>query len=135
MDLSRRALLQIGCGGAISSLAGCNFEGGPSEYAPIVVENNHDAVHAVSIAILTPPEGSGGYTEYFSKALQIQSGEEETFDKGLAFTDYEPNLLAMVMIDDETTMTSEFSFDFDLQKLQVQITDAGQIQISPLVAT
>lgn len=131
MTSSRRNFLQLGALGAVSALSGCTTSFGNSqESAAVVVENNHDTVHLLSVAVSTQPDDGGGYTEYFSETLQIQSGERETFEQGLAFTDYAPNLFAMTMIDDETTSTTEFELGLDVQELRVQITENGQIQMT-----
>lgn len=130
MRLQRRTLLQFGSVGAVSSLAGCSFVGS-AEYVPVVVENDHSTKHAISIAIITPPEGSGGYTSYASETLQLDVGESETFDEALTLTDYPPNVLAMMMTDDETTGTAEFELRAELQELRFRITGEGRIRIRP----
>jgi hypothetical protein len=114
MDIQRRTLLQFGSVGAVSSLAGCSFMGS-AEYVPVVVENSHNTKHAISIAVISPPEGSGGYTSYASEALQLDIDESETYDETLALADHPPNLLAMMMLDDETTGTAEFELRAELQ--------------------
>lgn len=129
MPSSRRNFLQLGGLGAVAALSGCTFFGDSQEHAAVVVENDHDTAHLLSVAVSTPPD-DGGYTEYFSETLQIQASESETFDQGLAFTDYPPSLFAMAMIDGETTQTTEFELSRDVQELRVRITESGQIEMT-----
>lgn len=134
MELSRRGLLRLGGVGAVCSLAGCSRVGGPSEYVPVVVENSNEAVHAISLSVISPPDETGGYTSYVSEVVQLGPGERETFDEALALTDFQPELLAMAMTDDETTETATFSLDVDLRELVFRITDGGQIRITTTTA-
>lgn len=135
MRSSRRTFLRLGGLGAVASLSGCTFFGGLQEYAALVVENNHDTTHLLSVAVSSPPDDGGGYTEHFSETLHLQAGEQETFEQGLAFTDHAPGLFAMAMTDSGTTATTNFELSRDIQEFRVQITETGETQMTTTGAT
>ncbi len=128
----RNTLRAIGTGGLLG-LAVCSSitSGADQEYAPVVLRNDHSSKHMMSVAITTVPKVKSGFTEYFSEVWHLRPGNDKRFEQGLAFTDYEPELTALVALEDETTKRSDFSFDFDLRELQVVITEEKNVEISP----
>lgn len=128
---SRRNALHLLGTGLVTGLAGCSAVpfGSEQEYAPVVLENDHDRKHMMSVTVTTVPEGPGGFTEYFSDVWLVEAGEEHAFEEGLAFTDHQPELMVLVVLEDETAKRAEFSFDFDLEELHVVVTEAGEIAV------
>lgn len=130
MRSSRRRFLHLGGISSVAALSGCTSFGGPQGYAAVVVENNHDSTHVISMAVSSQPDENAGYTEYFSEMIYLQAGERERFDEALTFTDYVPRLLAMAVTDSETTATTNFDLRRELEELRVEITDAGELQMT-----
>jgi hypothetical protein len=84
----------------------------------------------VSVAVTTVPD-EGGYTEYFSDVRLVRPDDSYEFDEGLAHSDYEPELMALVSMENETVKRTDFTFDFDTEELQVTILESGEIEIQP----
>lgn len=131
MNRSRRNALRLLGTGLMGGLAGCSSltSGDKQEYAPVVLENNHNTPHMMSVSITTIPDEGLGFTEYFSDTWLVDSGGEHTFEEGPAFTDYEPELMALVVLENETAKRTEFSFSPDLTELRVLITEKGEIEV------
>lgn len=132
MGTGRRNVLRLFGAGLVAGLSGCGIfgAGNKQEYAQLTMENNHEP-HMMSVAITTIPDAGSGFTEYFSDVWFVDAGDEQTFEKGLAFTDHEPELMALVVLDDETASRKQFTFTSDLSELRVVITDRGQIELQP----
>lgn len=131
MNDSRRKFLKAFGISLPVSLSGCNSLSldGQQEYVPVVMENDHTESHMMSTAITTIPDRGLGFTEYFSEVWLVESGGTHTFNEGLAFTDYEPDLMVLTVLDDETARRTEFSFDFDLRELRISVTENGEIDV------
>jgi len=84
----------------------------------------------VSIAVTTVPD-SGGYTVYFDETRLVRSNDSYEFDEGLAHSDYEPELMALVSLENETVERTDFTFDFNMKELEVTILESGEIRIQP----
>lgn len=133
MPSSRRGVLQMGGTALGVAMAGCgSFPIGRPIYVPIVLQNNHHIPHMMSISItsLIPDVGSG-WTEFFTDTSYLEPGDEETFEERLAVPDAPVQVMALVVLEDETAKQEEFSLDFELRELRVLITENGQIRIQP----
>lgn len=129
MVYSRRNLLQLLGSGLTIGFTGCSTlsSGGEQEYAPVVFENNHDVRHTMSVAVTEEPED--GSTVYFSEARLIVPDDDYEYEEGLAFSDHEPDVMALVVLENETTKRANFLFDYNLNELKIVISEDGQIQV------
>ena len=128
MNHSRRNTLILLSTGLMSGLAGCSSFN--QEYAPIVLNNNHNKPHTMSISITSIPDDGPGFTEYFSDAWLVDSGGEHTFEEGLAIPDYGPELMILVMLENGIEKRTELLFSFT--KLKILITENGEIEVNPI---
>lgn len=131
MGKSRRRALRVLGGGTVVGLSGCTgIIGGQQEYAAVVMESRHSDPHMISAAVTTLPD-EGGYTEYFSDVRLVRPGDSYEFDEGLAHSDYEPELMALVSLENETVERTDFTFDFDTEELRVTVSESGEMEIQP----
>lgn len=84
--------------------------------------------------MLLGPDTGLGFTEYFTETWLVDASGEHSFEDGLAFTDDEPELMVLAMLEDETSKRAQFRFDFDLAELRVRVTEAGDIAVESAVA-
>ncbi|MFC5974011.1 hypothetical protein ACFPYI_22045 [Halomarina salina] len=133
--LSRRRVLALGATASVSALAGCTdyVFGGPQEYLPVVVENNHDELHRMMFSVTSEFTGEVGSSEYFIDWRQLSSGEQYRFDEGVPYTDYSPMLTAMATLEDGTFGRVEFEF-YEFEELRFRVTSEKTLDIVPVPA-
>ena len=131
MNLSRRQVLRILGSGSIAGLAGCSSlsSRGTQNNAPVILENNGNTSHQITVSVTTIPDDGVGFTEYFCGTWLVESDSEHAFEEALTFTDHEPDLMVLVVLENESAKRSEFSFGLDLIELRVTISENGEIKI------
>ncbi|RJT07031.1 hypothetical protein D3261_03140 [Halococcus sp. IIIV-5B] len=92
--------------------------------------NNQNTPHQVTLSITTIPDEGGGFSNYFTGTWLVTSNSEHTFEKELMFTDFEPELMALVVLDDGTRTRTDFTFSLDLTALRIIIADED-IHVQP----
>jgi len=103
----------------------------PQEHIPVVLENQHDRKHMLSVSITSIPDEMSGFTTYFDETWELSAGESRTYndEDGLTLGDYGPEVMALAVLDDETTTRSDFGLGFDLDEIRVFITANGDIEV------
>jgi|AntDeeMetagen285_2_1112576.scaffolds.fasta_scaffold00126_1 hypothetical protein len=131
MNSCRRNTLCLIGTGLMGGLAGCSSLtfGGKQEYAPVVLKNNHNTPHMMSVSVTSIPDEGLGFTEYFSDTWLVDTGGKHTFEEGIAFPDFGPKLMALVVLENETAKRADFSLSSDLTELRVLVTENGEIKV------
>lgn len=131
MSTSRRKLLGMLGTGVMVTTAGCSAVSilDTSEYVPVRLVNEDDVRHMMVAAVTSTVDGGSGASLYFDESWQLEPGEEKVYPEALSLLDYQPELLALVLLEDETASSSTFDLEYDLEELRITITESGEIDV------
>lgn len=133
MGYRRRELIGLFVAFFSTYISGCVFA--PSEspgYIPIVVENQSSQSHITTISITSAPSEGGGYTKYFCDATHLSPSETEEFSDGVTVPDFEPNVIAIVALENENSKSDTFRISSSLREIIITINSKEKIQVNPV---
>lgn len=122
----RRTLALLGTGVSLG-LSGCSW--GQEGAVSVVLENRDDTRHLLSATVTSIPDGQGGYTPYYDETQQLDPGEGNTTQNAIPFTDHEPEIMVLAVMENESARRADIELSYDLEELRVSITEDEQVEI------
>ncbi|PSQ52096.1 hypothetical protein BRD20_07595 [Halobacteriales archaeon SW_8_65_20] len=132
MDYSRRTALGLLGTGLTTGLAGCSslVFGGPDQYIPLSLRNEHDVTHVLSFSIVsTPSDPNDSFDVESSDARYVEPGETREVSEAVRVGDTSPiPRTVLVMLETEAATRTRISVEID-ETLRITVTETGNITV------